>query len=284
MSFLASALLRPRADLRKRLDAWAKTAIERLYATGAETYASEVLDAGSPADATIHRVVLIARGTKPERARVRLVVAYDAEHVEVGVEAEPIAVSSLRATLADPERSVELLAALDALPEQFEIGARGAPGACAAWQRASSDEVCKILDRVDGSQRSLWLGWSVPRDLALAHAESLDEQMQDALVALGSVFVLLDRASALPSRRGRDPGSAARDNAPDGLDGARPSQRASRAELRDRKGPDDDGASKRRSRGQDRRRERDLDVVESEPEPRGRKRCPPATRPRPEAR
>jgi hypothetical protein len=243
MSFLASALVRPRADLRRRLDAWAKATIERLGATGAETYASIAVDG------TVHRVVFVARGTKVDRARARLVLALEPDHVEVGIEAQPAAVPAIRALLSDTERSIEISSALDGLPEQFVIGT---PEARGPWARASTDEIRQVLDRVEAAQRPLWLGWCVPRELALQHAGSLDDQLQDALVALGSVFTLVD----LVVREG-----------PERPDGHRPSPRSSRGERRGRRPEDSDHGGKRRARNHDRRRERDHDAVESEPEP-----------------
>jgi hypothetical protein len=242
MSFLASALVRPRADLRRRLDAWAKATTERLGATGAETYASIVVDG------TAHRVVFVSRGTKVDRARTRLVLALDPEHLEVGIEAQPAAIPAIRTLLSDAERSIEIMSALDGLPEQFILGT---PETSAPWTRASTDEIRQVLDRAEASQRPLWLGWCVPRELALAHAGSLDDQLQDALVALGSVFTLLD----LVARETLEPRA-----------GHRPSPRGSRGEPRHAHRPDEDGG-KRRGRNHDRRRERDHDSVDSEPEP-----------------
>jgi hypothetical protein len=242
MSFLASALVRPRADLRRRLDAWAKATIERLGATGAETYGSIVMDG------PIGRLLFVARGTKVDKARTRLLLAFDAEHVEVGFEAQPAALPAMRTLLSDAERSIELTSALDGLPEQFVLGT---PEAHAPWTRASTDEIRQALDRVEASQRPLWLGWWVPRELALAHAGSLDEQLQDALVALGPIFALVDAvARDTPQPRGQ-----------------RPASRGWRGEQRDGRRPDEDRAAKRRARNHDRRRERDQEPVDSEPEP-----------------
>jgi hypothetical protein len=256
MSFLASALLRPRGEVRRRLDAWGKTAIERLRAIGAETYASVKSRPGPHQDDPLtgdgdmqgHRVVLIARGTKADRARAQLVLSCDAERIEVGLEVQPSGFGTLRTLLADPERAVELLDALDALPDQFAIGFHESR---AAWARGSTDEVRGALGRADSAARPLWLGWSVPRELAMAHADSLDEQMQDALVALGPVFALLDvnartRADA-KSRRSR--------------------ARAPRREHRDGAGVDDERVAKPRSRAHDARHELERDAVEPEPEP-----------------
>ena len=49
----------------------------------------------------------------------------------------------------------------------------------------------------------MWIGWSVPRELAVEHAALLDEQLADAIVALGQVFALLG-ADAVDARGGAE--------------------------------------------------------------------------------
>src|SRR5208282_6426864 len=34
---------------------------------------------------------------------------------------------------------------------------------------------------------SLWIGWTIPRDVAVTHAELLVDQLEDAIVALGPI-------------------------------------------------------------------------------------------------
>jgi hypothetical protein len=125
---------------------------------------------------------------------VWLAMTIDPRGVEVALEAPEGSLRAIRGRLADPERALELTAALEALPEQFALTLRGAgDDASAPACRASSDHVCRLIDRaeVPGEPRLMWLGWSVPREVAVEHAASLDEQLEDALVALGVVFALL---------------------------------------------------------------------------------------------
>jgi hypothetical protein len=190
--------------------------------------------------------VFVARGTKVDRARAQLVLSCDAERIEVGLEVQPSGFATLRTLLADPERSIALLGALDALPDQFALGSYESR---AAWPRGSADEVRNVVGRVESAEQPLWLGWSVPRELAIAHADSLDEQMQDALVALGPVFSMLDaNARARVDIKLR-----------------RPRARAPRREHRD--GIDDERVTKPRSRGHDPRHDPEREAIEPEPEP-----------------
>jgi hypothetical protein len=156
---------------------------------------------------------------------------------------------AVRARLADPERALQLTAALEALPEQFTIGASGDDVRAPAC-RASSDHVRALVDRAEAAKepRFLWLGWSVPRDVAVEHAALLDEQLEDAIVALGAVFgMLTDGASR---------------------DGAVPSGgRGDRQDVSRRRRDDDrKGAVKRRARARDREQELEGDEPETDTE------------------
>ena len=97
-----------------------------------------------------------------------------------------------RARLSDPARALELATALEALPEQFTMGASRRSGDGAQRPRATADDLRALLDRVERRAAGrMWIGWSVPRELAVEHAALLDEQLADAIVALAQVFALL---------------------------------------------------------------------------------------------
>src|SRR5205814_9335992 len=49
----------------------------------------------------------------------------------------------------------------------------------------------ELLDRAEGEQRAIWIGWTIPRDVAVTHSDLLDEQLEDAIVALGPIQKLL---------------------------------------------------------------------------------------------
>src|SRR5207253_3284123 len=71
-----------------------------------------------------------------------------------------------------------------------------------AAPRCTTDDVRTLLDRAQADRKPLWIGWTVARDVAVEHATLLDEQLEDALVALVRVFALLsggsDDAAAAP--------------------------------------------------------------------------------------
>jgi hypothetical protein len=182
----------------------------------------------APARAEVERLVDRKRSLAstlgdpaPHQKHAFLALRVDATHVEVSVEVHPDAwvdARNLRARLADPALTLELTSALEALPEQFTIGlspaspppARdgasdgggsvehaapdaGGPegGSRTPAQEASSESVRDVLDRGDADGRSTWIGWSVPRDVAVTHSAVLDEQLEDAIVALGPLYKLI---------------------------------------------------------------------------------------------
>jgi hypothetical protein len=193
-----------------------------------------------------HRVVFL----RPSAEGTCLALTLGAEHIEVALELSAEGLGAAQARLADPGRALELAAALDALPEQFAICVTGDRSATAmsrampselpgtAASRASIDEVRALIDRARRNQQTLWLGWSISRLVALENASLLDDQLEDALVALGVVFAMLADAAA-PALPGQ----------PD------------RGDRRDRRAADDDATTggKRRARARDRERERDRD-------------------------
>jgi len=119
----------------------------------------------------------------------RLALTLTLDHVEVALEVPPGDLSRVRARLEDPRRALALVAAIEALPEQFELAASGDPVRAPA-SRATAEDLRTLFDRADRELRCVWLGWSLPRAVAVAHAAVLDEQLEDALVALGSVLGL----------------------------------------------------------------------------------------------
>jgi hypothetical protein len=83
----------------------------------------------------------------------------------------------------------ELLRALRALPEEFAVGVRAEDRiACNA---ATSEAILDMLARAAAGQTPLWIGWSIPRATAIAHSELLDEQLEDAIVALAPIYRLV---------------------------------------------------------------------------------------------
>jgi hypothetical protein len=130
----------------------------------------------------------------PHQRHAFLQLRVDSQKVEVSAEIHPDAwvdLKNLRARLADPALTLELTSALEALPEQFTIGLAGTDAGRAPAARATSDSLRELLALAGAEGRGLWLGWTVPRDVAVAHSELLDEQLQDALAALGTIQKLV---------------------------------------------------------------------------------------------
>jgi hypothetical protein len=84
--------------------------------------------------------------------------------------------------------AAELTSALHDLPEQFAIGV-GHDRAPSAG--ATPDALTEMLQRAAAGQEPLWIGWEVARETALEHVDILDEQLEDALVALAPIYRLV---------------------------------------------------------------------------------------------
>lgn len=103
-------------------------------------------------------------------------------------------IDNLRARLATAGEdggslAEELFRALRALPEEFAVGVRSEDRiACNA---ATPEAILDMLARAAAGQTPLWIGWSIPRQTAIAHSELLDEQLEDAIVALAPIYRLV---------------------------------------------------------------------------------------------
>jgi hypothetical protein len=199
-----------RRALRERIEAWARVLSPRLAELGIAVEVvvpdevEQHLSSGAPR-AIAQRVVLVrdayARSfvprTEPEldplRSHAYLALTIDSVHVAVSLEVCPEAeadVKNTRARIADPTALLELTSLLEAMPEEFAIGVIGVPSFPRA-QAASADDVRALLDDSQRNRRPLWMGWSVKREVALAHADEIDELLADALVALAHVYKLI---------------------------------------------------------------------------------------------
>ncbi len=214
----SNAFNRPRLELKQRMLGWAKTVALRLEelgifveVTGSDEHPNlrnaRRVDCqriffwrDAPARDELGRLIDQKRSLAatledpaPHKSHAYLGLKIDPARVEVAIELHPEAwvdLGNVRSRLADPAASLELLTALETLPEQFSLGLANDPSRPAA-QRARADVLLALLDRVDQEKIPVWLGWSIPRDLALEHADVLDDQLGDALVALGPAYKLL---------------------------------------------------------------------------------------------
>ncbi len=223
----SNAYSRPRMEVKERALAWARGVIARLAELGitVDVHGSDehptlrnkkrvdcqwvffwrdadaredldrLLDAGRSISDAID-------DPSPYTRHAFLGLRIDAQSVEVCFAVHPDAkvdIDNLQARLsassADGGASpggaalaAELTTALRALPEQFAIGV-GADRVAAS--SATPEAITGMLERAAEGQVPLWIGWSVPREVALEHAAILDEQLEDALVALAPIYKLV---------------------------------------------------------------------------------------------
>ena len=183
-SSIVAGLLRHDPARRQHLKAWAGRVARRLRRLGLNVDACRVGDDGVDFDAD---------------GRLGLTVGPETVAVALAVPATDL--PRVRERLAEPARTAALMAAVGALPEQFELGTSGDPRRVAA-SRVTDHELRALFDRAAQEQLCVWLGWSVPRAVVAAHAPTIDEQLEDALAALGSVLLLLGRSAGADARRG----------------------------------------------------------------------------------
>jgi hypothetical protein len=199
-----------RRVLRGRIESWARGIVPRLDQLGLsfEVVVPDELEQhlSSRAPRSIAQRVIFVRDqfgrsgvprteaeVDPLRAHAYLALTIDSVHVEVSLEICPEAeadVKNLRARLGDPTRLLELTTLFETLPQEFAIGVIGVPSFPSA-ESASADDVRALLDDSQRSRRALWIGWSVKREVALAHSSELDEQLADALVVLAHAYKLV---------------------------------------------------------------------------------------------
>ena len=181
---IAGVYARPQAraaEIRQRMKAWGEAVVPRLRALG--------LDVASCAGRHDRRERLVF---EPDG---RLSLTVEADSVEVALELDPRDVADIQTRLADPERALELTTAIEAMPEQFAMGVAD-DGPRLPVAGASADGVRALFERASLGPSAVWIGWTVPRDVAIEHAALLDEQLEDALVVLGGMLALVAWAPA----------------------------------------------------------------------------------------
>ena len=237
------------------MNAWAGGVVERLEDLDIEA-ATSATEHGRESPSPLVRFAVRGAGIDT----TRLVLGMDAARVRAGLELPASQARAARARLSDPARALELATALEALPEQFTMGL-SADSATAEAPRATADDMRALLDRVEREQGTMWIGWSVPRELAVEHAALLDEQLADAIVALAQVFALLG-ADERPDGQGHR-------DARNGSKGRRFSGRRGSTDgpRRDEDERDRGRTSRTRGRGREREREPEAAEREAEPEP-----------------
>jgi hypothetical protein len=174
-----------RAQLVRRAIAWAKGVARRLGDDGPALDVRADVATGEDQHAAVW--VGLVRGDAADEAG--LGVRVDGEGVELRLtfHARALEQEVVRARLAS---------ALPSLPEQFTARLGDAETPSRDVTRASLDTWSRASPPAD-----LRVGWIVPRATAIAHADLLDEQLGDALVALAG----LRRVVASPPEAGRRP-------------------------------------------------------------------------------
>lgn len=184
------------SDLQRRMDTWASGVAPRLANFGLKPV-DHARESHGP---VVHFAV---RGAGRDAAHI--VLGVDGARVRAGLELPASQAETARARLSDSPRALELTRALEALPEQFAMGVLDDAAGIEA-SRATADDVRALVDRIERESATMWIGWTIPREVALEHAAVLDELLADAIVALAKVFALVgaDVASRRPARRDRD--------------------------------------------------------------------------------
>lgn len=220
----SKAYSRPRLEVKQRVLSWARRIVARLAALGisVDVHGSDehptlrnksrvdsqwvffsrdhearedldrLLDAERKLSAEIDDPSPFAR-------HAFLALKLDSFRVEVCFAVHPEAkvdIDNLRARLTANDESrdgvhqltAELTTTLHALPDEFAIGVGDERVAAHA---ATPSAIESMLERASEGQVPLWIGWSVPRDVALEHAETIGEQLEDALIALAPVYQLV---------------------------------------------------------------------------------------------
>jgi hypothetical protein len=199
-----------RAELRARTLTWARGVVERLAELGMGVEASATHTHVSPSEGLRvffwrdsgaraelerlidHKKTLAAAlaGPANDQKHALLALTIDAARVEVSFEVHPAAwvdARNLRARLAEPEGALELTGALEGLPEEFAIGLASGMLRRPALE-ARAEQIRELVIRSATDQTPVWVGWSVPRSVAVRHSAQLDELLEGAIVALGPVY------------------------------------------------------------------------------------------------
>lgn len=213
----SNAFSRPRLEVKQRVFAWGRDVVQRLAEQGisVDVHATDehpslrnkrrveeqwVFFWRDPeARAAIEPLLEQGRhlaeaidDPSPYTRHAFLGLRLDSKAISVWFAVHPdakIDVENLRALLAEGAAHLaeDLAKALRALPDQFEI--RAADHVPCA--EATPEILVRLLAQAAEGGVPLTIGWSVPKDTALEHAEILDDQLEDAIIALLPVYKLI---------------------------------------------------------------------------------------------
>lgn len=172
----------------RRALAWIVPLVERLAHDGCDVEAAPLQ--ASEVDA----IAVRPRGMGP---RLALVLEIAASSVGVALEIPTGApeLEALRARLRGDTAASFVESAFEPLPESFAMALSGEPARplFEVVRDGGAEAVEALVARAIDAGRRLRIGWQVPREIALAHAAILDEQLEAALAALAVPFVRILR-------------------------------------------------------------------------------------------
>lgn len=213
----SNAYSRPRLEFKQRALGWARSVVERLGEVGiaSDVHASDE----HPSVRNGHRVdcqwvffwraehdraeldaLLDQRGgiadllrdPSPYYRHAFLALRLDFGKIEVSVQVHPdawIDFEAVKARVRDAAKLAAIVEAVTALPEQFRYGISGRDKSPVS--DVGNESFCQLVERVGEEGAALWIGWTIERCVALEHADLLDEQLGDALMALAPLYQLL---------------------------------------------------------------------------------------------
>jgi hypothetical protein len=189
---------RARLDMTSRMVRWARSVASRLVDLGIAARVDAPGFGSGPRKgkgAEAQRVLIQEsepRARKVAESGARWALSLDDKGVSVALEipaSAKAAVAKLRAAVDDDERRTELVGLIEVLPEPFRFGLMGEPGTEAPGTGSQEPSTWKaLLERSATTGRSLRIGWSVPKEVAILHSSLLDEQLGDAIVLLAPLY------------------------------------------------------------------------------------------------
>jgi hypothetical protein len=220
----SNAFTRPRLEVKQRALAWARNVSARLadQGFGVDVHATDEHPshrnkrrveaqwvffwrdetARNELDRLLERarpIAAVLDDPSPYTHHAFLALRLDAGAVEVCFAVHPEAkvdIDNLRARLAAGSEHLaeELAKALHALPDQFELRAgddKDGQAMRLPCSGATPEQIASVLARCASENVPLWIGWRVPRAVAVEHAATLDDQLEDAVLALFPLYRLI---------------------------------------------------------------------------------------------
>lgn len=193
-------------DLRERLQHWAASVQERLAEHLGLSLELAVVDGklGPPGVVFVRSGHLREQALKVARAQkldyrplfagvfaenAKLVLRLTHATVEARLELPASAlvdIHNLRAKIKDPEGLLAATSVIEALPEQFWAGVEG--GSQGPVSRITGQALREWVDEAVGLSATLFFGWTLPKDLAVAQKSEIGGLLEDAFSALGSLY------------------------------------------------------------------------------------------------